>query len=162
MTANTVPAEVSVVDADNNAMTLATIAASSAELPLHVQGVRIEDGKLVLKLRHHDTDESPEAKVIRAAVQSGLILEWAEIKRYDDDAAWLHLRRLDTDGMPMRCYPRDIRKAMSRAGKIGALTASELTQVEVGDVRAATADALIQIAVVGRVLYIDEPITGKR
>ena len=107
-------------------------------------------------------DTSPEASVVRVAVQSGILLEWAGITRYNRSLGWLWLARADTDGKPQRCYPRDIRKALIRAERNGDLTAGEVAAVEAGVVDPKVADVLIQIAVVGRVLYVEESITGAR
>lgn len=102
-------------------------------------------------------DPSPEAEVVRVAVQSGIVFEWAGVTKYDRSAGQAYLARYDTDGKPMRVYPRDIRKALTRAERNGDLTAGEIAEVAAGDVHPHTADTLVQLAVIGRVLYVDEP-----
>lgn len=103
-----------------------------------------------------DRDNTSAADIIRIAVQSGIVLDWAKIAKYDDDLAHLWLRRRDTDGARLRCYPKQIRKAIERAPRIGALSAADSELVAIGRVRPGIADILVQVAVIGQPVY--EPI----
>lgn len=98
-------------------------------------------------------DNTSAADVIRLAVQSGVILDWARIITYDDDSARLRVARRVGDGAPLRVYPKNIRAAIARAPRIGALTAADAERVALGKYGSEIADALVQVAAVGQLAY---------
>lgn len=97
--------------------------------------------------------------VIRVAVDSGILSEWAEVTHVTDHS--LYLRRKDTDGLELYVPARRIRQAYRRVKDKGPdrlgitdFEAAAIDRVAQGaEASAKTADLIIQIAAIGRVVY---------
>lgn len=108
------------------------------------------------------TTESLEARVLHIAFRSEQLAEWADIIGYEAGQV-LRIARHDTDRAELTVRAKDIRRALRRsADEATAITELGLAPdewLEVarlhrgGPVTPATADHLIQIAAIGRVVY---------
>lgn len=103
-----------------------------------------------------------EARVLHIAFRSDQLAEWADVVGYEAGQV-LRIARHDTDHAELAVRAKDIRRAMRRAAdEATAITELGITPEEWegiallqrgGPVVPATADHLVQIAAIGRVVY---------